>query len=239
MQNNQFINVNFDALCRISGAASDEETRYYLQGVCVEANAHAGGVNLIATNGQILAVEFDYLGSIGQFAQPPIIAVEAINHLCVEAKRLCKAWRTTTEKLRLRLDTSGEYSFMLDETHSNGKIPSALAQFIDATFPEWRRIVPSILPGQEMLAADCLDVELLARLARTAIANKKSPAGVLLYRAKDPKSKDGNDLGSPMVVTVQGRAHWLGVVMPMRAGETPGPRPAWLFKPEEFAAAAA
>lgn len=100
--------------------ASNEETRYYLNGVCLAGHA------VVATDGHRLAVSEDVLSAP--------IANAIIPNAAVKAALDMPVW----ERLALHRNDAGEPRLMVFE--GGGVLLSV--SLIDGTFPDFRRVVP-------------------------------------------------------------------------------------------------
>lgn len=106
-----------DALRFVSHFVSDEETRYYLNGVCLEGDL------AVATNGHVLGSVSTGLTVEGRPIIPRL-AVDAINRI----------GRPKTVAINGDICRA---EFVFDGVKLHTKL-------IDGTFPEWQRVVPAI-----------------------------------------------------------------------------------------------
>lgn len=126
------INMPADALARalesVSPSMSDEETRYYLNGVYFEpaAEAMGAGIELTATDGTTLATY--YAADLKAEFEPFILPRQAVKDVIALAKR----YKTT----ELTLLVDGD-KFCVETP--NERYTSKL---VDGTFPDWRRVYP-------------------------------------------------------------------------------------------------
>ena len=110
--------------------ASKEGTRYYLQGVHIEA-APEGGAFLVATDGHRMLAVHDREASAPE--RPVIMQASAL------ALKACKA----KESARIIIGNGGG-EIVTDEGQS---LASGIAE-IDGSFPNWRAVVPVALPDE-------------------------------------------------------------------------------------------
>ncbi|MCI5075631.1 DNA polymerase III subunit beta [Oricola sp.] len=118
----------------VSHFVSDEETRYYLNGICLDGDL------AVATNGHVLGnfptgMSFDDRPIVPRFAVQAINRIGPFKSLAVEKEQMRAEFHFDGVKLRTKL--------------------------IDGTFPEWQRVVPElnddaprlIVKRSELLAA--------------------------------------------------------------------------------------
>lgn len=144
-------NINLNVLDAIALASSTEETRYYLNGVCVIAEPRS--VTYVATNGKWLAGYFDEIDdgepdnqAIGEWVIP-------IGY--------CRPFKLTARDRRhafhaaLTTDADGFLTF------SRGTQRVSFRP-VDGTFPAWRRVVPVEVTGE--VSTDWFDGDLARKL---------------------------------------------------------------------------
>ena len=223
-----------DIAKRVQLAVSTEETRYYLNGFCVQPSP-AGGVEVCATDGHILSLFRAYNGQVdrepGQnwpivqlsktelaAAGKPIKHMGGTFYLVVEGDHarstvtLVMADDSTAALESARNNVMGAIAFQANGRH-----------FVDGSFPNYRRVIPD---GPMALgSAGTFNVELLARLGKCVSEPKKPPIVTIVH----------TDHGAPMRVTCDNpeyRDSWLGVIMPCRGpDEAPITAPGWLNPP--------
>lgn len=194
--------LNLATLVAVNLAANTEATRYYLNGVCVEITPTS--VTYVATNGHMLLAHrlMSTQEDIGCFIIPSSVIDEV------------KAWAKPSK----RRDTALSLTLLggLDaELALDGR--SRRFQFIDGTFPDWRRVLPKAEKAGIPLAFNGDLLKRVDTFAREAL--DLSPLNFDVFYAPD---------GAPMVVTFPGRDA-LALVMPRRhAGNSVFSRPAWL-----------
>lgn len=111
-----------EAIKAVRFAVSDEETRYYLNGICFTENADEQA-GIVATNGHILA--FKPIAFMPENAKNKIMHYKAIDYLISQ---------------NARPDTCQFMDLKCRFTYPGVVFTSKL---IDGTFPDWRRVVPT------------------------------------------------------------------------------------------------
>jgi hypothetical protein len=220
--------VNADLLVRSMNAASDEETRYYLQGVAV-APCACGGVELVATDGHILSVfrdEDGYTDAHGNGRPAPIVRLGKDDISLI--RRAEKGLRFATHYVVVEGDCAGSTLTVIPAQSGTqaveakreatmGAYPAIVGKhFIDGSFPDYRRVLPrldSLGPCRQLT----FDPAVLAKLARVVERRKQTTA---VSWAMAPKG-DG-----PILVRAGDWDNWYGVMMPMR-GDGAVAYPAW------------
>lgn len=182
----------------MSRFASAEQTRYYLCGVHIES-----GPLLVATDGQCMGIM--RLGPAqGYFSGAPFIlgADKALIRACKCGAReqtiiICRDDSVSVVTLGKNIKWTA--ADMLEYSGDAVSFP-ARPLYVDGSFPEWRRVVPTleIKPGLDRCVA--LNPVLLTSFAR----DPQHPA----------VSFCGTDHGSPMLVA-NGDPRFIGVLMPM------------------------
>lgn len=130
---------------RVRFAASAEEIRYYLQGVCVDPDPGADVLRLAATDGHRLALTTMPLPEGAETAPKCIIPTEALD----TALRIFKGATEVIVSL-----TARAVCFTSDGLRLSSKL-------IDGEFPDYRRVIPA--PGAPSIAfkradfVDCLE----------------------------------------------------------------------------------
>lgn len=124
--------IDIRALAAISHSAGEEETRYYLKGVCVEIDE--SGCNYVATDGHQLAATRREYEHPSQLVGRWIIPTEICRHFKTTR-------RTTSFDATLTLQECGKLSL-----EYVGLSVSFLP--IDGSFPDWRRVVPASTNGE-------------------------------------------------------------------------------------------
>ena len=172
-------------------ATSKEEARYYLHGVMVEKRDE--GVRLVATDGHILL----RTDTEGFCPDEPII---------VKADVMEKAFKAKGKNAWLYGDTETGIIQIIDYTPGENEHPRLwVCEFsvIDATFPDYTRLIPADELGE---VAVSFDPNLIAKLHKAGSVFGKE------YSMRIT-AKTGDD---PMRVEYSHAPHMLGVLMPRR-----------------------
>jgi hypothetical protein len=200
--------------------AGTEKHRPHTNGVHI-APAPAGGLHIVATDGHLLSVGHDPDGTM----DGPAVTIRMDK----------KAWTAAGKAARMTVDGDRAEMFS-DPDPDSGAAPAALAivEHEDgATFPPWPRIIPQphepapFGEGKPAVTSAAVDVTLssllLARIP--PIAKLLRPGS----RSAVPLHFSGA-AGAPLLIRCEGRADWLGVIMPMRDGvhTAESPLPDWL-----------
>jgi len=191
-------------------AISDEETRFYLQGLSIEPAPTGSGCYVVATDGCIMAAEFCPGGSIAGEKIIVRFSKDILKHL-KEAKRdTFPRWAVVTRdevgKARGAVVFATSASEALSAAKSNEPglvIAQWLGADIDGSFPDWRRVVPAEDKMANGVKVDGVNPALIARLT--------AGAKVVTFWTT-------GDSGDPQLITRTDAEHWLGVFMPMRGG---------------------
>lgn len=150
--------LNIKLLKAAALATSKEETRYYLNGVSVQAGAQ--GVFLVATDGHRALV---FRQAAECYGGEPINIIIPLNIITsIKLNRHVDIGELTQEnENRWRLDYCGT---------------SVIFSCIDGTFPDWRRIVPKETNGE--LAQ--FNPSYVGDMGKVAKALGQSPAAVVI-----------------------------------------------------------
>ena len=193
------VSINLNTLKSVAYAVSKEETRYYLQGVHLEAGKD--GFTMVATDGHKLLCAFQPYGEHMPQDHMASVIIPASLIAKLKVKRNADAWAELTVN---GLDLSFEYR---GETFG-GKA-------IDATFPDWRRVVPTVVTGET------------AQFNGDYLATLQKAGEVFSDNAKSIPHVHHNGDG-PSLVTFGGDK-FFGVLMPVRSND-PMPDLAWAFE---------
>jgi hypothetical protein len=194
---------SYDLLIAASHYASKEETRYYLNGVCVQP-AGIGGAYIVATDGHCMFVGHDPQATCTRSVIVPTNALKFGKEwsACSDAK-----YRSVTyDGQALSLMGEGEQPHTYDMMH---------APEVDGSFPDWTRIVPKPAAAHIKKDADphrgpVFNSMLMdrARKAAKALGHKeRESAGCVAYDC---------GAGNLMLVRFTARADAYGVMMPLR-----------------------
>lgn len=211
--------------------ASSEETRYYLQGVHIAPTD--GGMHLVATNGHRMGIlrlpaTEGYCAPNPVGATPSHIILSSINKAFLSA---IKATKRETHFIVIRKETievrlvSSRSNWEPAEVIDGGLVTQtfpASALLVDGTFPDWRRVVPSldgVMFGSR--ATHIVSPHDDAPRARPVTYSGVNPAMFKgMARAGEPAASfDWNGVDPLLVATQDPR--FLGIVMPMRGGLSP------------------
>lgn len=144
------IRINANLFRMVYSAVSKEETRYYLNGVKIEAHPEKGAL-LIATDGHRMIVAHDETGVCDT---PAIVRIPSFVRAQCKNAVMFKAYRV------LEIDAEKRSASLREVTpEEKGKpektddIVTAYNVIIDGTFPDWRRVVPQGGPATGEYAA--------------------------------------------------------------------------------------
>ncbi len=205
-------------LAAVDIAASCEETRYYLNGVCIE-HYGKGGHGLIATDGH-------RLHSIGGLKDAevkaslivPSSAIKAILTVTkLFANELARPLRHT---VRIKMSWCNDEAFkmqpvVVDEDKESGIEGAEFDfKFIDGTFPDWRRVVPSF-DGE---AVDKEQASWNFAVNGKYLSDFAKASKVLGNRTQVFKLEGSYSDHNPAIVSIPIKNHsdFMGVIMPMR-----------------------
>lgn len=190
--------INLRALNAISLCASDEETRYYLNGVLVELEAN--GVRYVATNGHILAGHRD--------AYPGEATENLLTGAFIIPAAICKAFKLVTSDVMNLATLTLRDDGRLELTRGD---ESRVFDAIDGTFPDYMRVIPSA-PNGKPAHYNPAYLAIMQKVGSVLRAAKRGSA-VIPQIAQD-------DSGPGLI-------NWLelpesfGVIMPVRVSEKP------------------
>jgi hypothetical protein len=200
---------------------SKEETRYYLNGVCVTADC-SGDIFMVATDGHALFAYRQQDHKHGNLAGTWIIPADIVAKLKLPSH---KAKNRAAYEYATLTDVGGGYINLkcnADETSTSFKP-------IDGSFPDWRRVVPDCVDQDDNAKEQDIqfDPELLAKVWK---------AGEILDGLKPNMARNG---GGPALIHYQDE-NAFAVVMPMRAakGTSVKRAPAWIKGGQSVAKAA-
>ena len=194
-------------MCRF---ASDDDTRYYLEGVAIQ-KAPKIGAYLVATDGHAMGVmRLEGDQAMALYAGFILSADKTIRAAVKSGKRE-QAWIVCREDRADIVKLGASMSPNMDDLATapvSLSIPAATA-YVDGTFPDWRRVLPGTITGKREGQHDtgkeyCAAVrpDLLARF----------------QREDKPVSFDWSGTGAMMIDN--GDERFIGVVMPHQNGRT-------------------
>lgn len=178
----------------VAQCQSKEKTRYYRNGVYVQPHPEKGAV-LIATDGHRMLVAHD---AEGVCDKPAIIQLLPV----------------AFEPLKKSPDAS--LAMTSDGIVTIGFFRSEKSTVVDGTFPDWPRVLKSILEGAKatppVFGAASFNGEYFGSFGK--IAKLLAPHGSPIVR---PVVFNGSD---PALILFPNAQNAFGVLMPMRSGET-------------------
>lgn len=189
---------------------SDEECRYYLQGILIH-KIEDGSVNIAATNGHIMGVFNDDSG----FCREPenfIVKLpkEAAALIKKDTARGIEGWLVIHSGGTQRIAHVVRSSYDMDEISAHvsslNTIWTGKVEVIDGVYPQYRSAIPKELDavGTPVIQSKYLNIFHL--VAKAQLNTGVSLAAIQLY------AKGKND---PVLVNVHGRTDFVGVVMPV------------------------
>lgn len=197
---------------------SSEETRYYLNGVCIQ-RAPTGGALLITTDGHrlICVHDADATGDI------PNGAIVHIHKAQVSTFKTGKEGRKDNTPRRVAITLGATASAPVSAKFSEGSrdICEIYLSQIDGSFPDWRRVVPRIEPDAKQ-ETGCFNASYIADFAEVA-----SAFAAMKQARVAPMTMACQQADAPALVR-WGDAPAFGVLMPIRGDEDAEQLPAWL-----------
>lgn len=223
----QYIVIDATTVLAVAPCISTEETRYYLCGVYVEPNPlHGGGAIAVATDGHTLAARRCAEGradrsAILSLSKATMKALKATGHgdAWLVAELTAKPteggkWpptRLTVVRVACPHDKPRNKWKPVAEAidAANGGASGVIAHIepgnseIDATFPDWQRVVPLELPTRKPGGHHGFRTEHLVRFCKPG---RFADSTIVVYEG---------DFGSPAMV-LNDDPEFLGVIMPTR-----------------------
>jgi len=229
------IRVNARKFAAAWNFISTEETRYYLNGVCITP-CREGGVLLIATNGHYMGIVHDETGETDA------------EYICPVPKKIITAIRRRPSRGD-HLPSRGDHLARPGDLHfvgnaafltcegfdgedlsiiSDAHIEVAYAPAIDATFPDYSRVIPPPFDGKEKGITEFAingNFPPIFSDAVRLLTSEKSPSLCFGVRGR----------GEPLTVTSPAAESFFGLLMPMLGDSSQ--RPTWVpeFKKSEKA----
>lgn len=199
-------------------AVSTESTRYYLNGVHIAPAPNGEGVICVATDGHRMI-----------FARDPDATFEGEPEILSIPKDAVKYLKDTKSRSP-RLEITGKNAVIVGgENACDETLYQWQAQFIDGTFPDWRRVIPRVANDQRGWGN--YNAAYLGDFCK-------------VFAAFGEGGRNGNSLGvfaqdeqSPAIVKFGLVQDVFAVLMPMR-GDTNASTPSWIDPPKAFAQAA-
>jgi len=202
------ITIKPNELEAVALASSYQQTRYYLNGVCVETYSD-GTIGLIATDGH-------RLHTIAAKQQEQPVSSFILGNIAVEmaltmVKDKQKAiGKSSAMEVLIRIVTEDSINLTVEicvaDKEAIGKVSEFTAKAIDGRFPDWRRVIPS-------MPTDNVENDIAFNCAYMVDFGKASK---LLSGLKSSCVKiTSTGRASPILVKV-GDNTFTGVLMPMR-----------------------
>lgn len=191
--------IDIRALKAAAIAASAEETRYYLKGVCVEWTP-AGPVFVATDGARLLAARHDWLDDAGapEAFKPVIIPADLIKRV--------KVGRRDPNEATLAFEyRDGGATPYVTITLAGASVTSGA---VDGTFPNWRAVVPREPASGELAQYDCDFLASFRDAMRQLAGGKTDALPIVAHNADSPAIVDLGDVG--------GRVQAFGVIMPFR-----------------------
>jgi len=213
------LSINLKKLRAIAMFASQEDTRYYLNGVAVY-HTTAGRLKLVATNGHLLGLldldgQDGYITSLGKDKPTP----ENSTVLIISTKAIERAARDTSVKW------SGEKFLDIEAALPDGKSTAVVVGkksanddstllsdtvqsrvIVDGQFPDFQRVIPQAADGDFKRSMDSFNTEYLMKFQKAMKLMNCGP-GITVIPNK-------TNTGPSLVITTC--REFLGVIMPMR-----------------------
>ncbi|WDA37842.1 DNA polymerase III subunit beta family protein [Sphingobium sp. YC-XJ3] len=141
--------VRLDAALKVRPFISSESTRYYLNGVRIEASPNGGAV-CVATDGHRMGISYDADGFVDHS-----LIVQIPSMIKVEKGLFLRPWL-----VGMLADGGNGYIAVVDGKKTDQREDDAQfaverveectlrigRAFIDGTYPDWRRVVPEMKP---------------------------------------------------------------------------------------------
>lgn len=222
---------------------STEETRYYLNGVCIQGQANGGGVCVASDGHTIIAIN-----------EPDgyVSGLDTIWHC--DAKKRLSALLASTKKDLLRsgddLWVDLQYGYpggptMTAKAASSAQVilngggePALMITdktlYVDGSFPDWRRVWPKKFGVKEDGSAPDLGglFAANARFVQRTVDVAKilgEPKGSLIYAVDASHLEKNGQAGSPMLFGLSFNPNVVGLIMPIRVDvDATALQPAWL-----------
>lgn len=190
------INIQAKYALAIRHFVSTEETRYYLNGFFVTPCETGDGVLIVATDGHRLGIFHD---ETGKCTEPAIVKLNK------DMLRQLKTPAKEHGERRLNVPGMGHAEiFSFDNSEVGDVIAMQQNATIDATFPDWRRILPEI-PESEVNPSAGFNANFIGGFTAMAkdLGHKQA---VILMR--------GRLAADPHLVFVSQVPEFIGVLMP-------------------------
>lgn len=198
-------NVNMLALKATAIASSNEQTRYYLNGVCLEHTP--SGLLYVATDGhRLIATRHDWNGMTPACFEPVIVPLSLIKKIKINRK---------IDEAEVTLEKIGKAPRLIRITYAGALYAE---HEIDGSFPAWRRVIPQSCDG----TVSQFNPDYLAAF---------DEAGRVLGNGKcDVPVSIAHNGGSPALVRFwrdENPVQSFGVIMPVRTNPVMDAPPSW------------
>ena len=200
--------VRLDAALKVRPFISNEETRYYLNGVLVEASPN-GGATCVATDGHRMGISYDADGFVERSL---IVRIPAI--IKAEKGLFLRPWL-----VGMLTDGGNGYIAVVDGKKTDEREDDAQyaiervedctlrigRSFIDGTYPDWRRVVPEASPTDVTRAFNRKYLTSFGDCVQITGASEASPQIVMT------DDKDFLGILMPTRLDKRGMPEWLSI----------------------------
>lgn len=222
--------LNLRCLMAAAHCVSTEETRYYLNGVCVEIRPQS--VTYIATDGHALFAAYDPVprkqgvdakgkqSDCGRGEDHTLVETLIIPSSTLKLVKLPKARKGSTPTFNATLSEASPGSKARTLTLPDGG--AVTFEPIDGSFPDWRRVVPNEANSPSSHMFNPAIVARVWNAFATLTGNKDSKPG-MAYNGDGPAMLSLPDVDA------------IGLVMPLRNACGACKRAGWIDNPADFA----
>ena len=195
-----------ELVAKVAPFRAQNDIRYYLNGIHVEAASDRPGVYIVACDGRRMMVAYDSSGMIeGDDGHGVIIkAPDAFVRAC--RAKPGKGVQLDVLITGRRVSVAPGWGGMF----GNAEVYVAPGTpFIDGKFADWRRVIPDfdkLKPG----TVNCVQARYLADYAKVSPTRDKWGAGAVRFW------QEASD--APIVVEMPAHPELVGILMPMREG---------------------
>ena len=204
-------------------AVSTEETRYYLNGVHIEAHPEKGAI-LVSTDGHRMIVAHDPEGECSESVivkLPRFALAQCKTPTMFTAKRVLEINPTLPGSATIKEVTPGKKN----EAPKIEDVITVHRAIVDGAFPDWRRVIPYTPTEAPNAAPTSFNPRYMKAWGDVGMELKKAHLGT--EEMQIALSTGGN----PVIIRWSGAVNIFGVQMPMRSSVS-GYLPAFLDKPE-------
>lgn len=210
----QFIRAGF--LAQLIPAISSEETRFYLQGVYVDAS----GV-LVATDGHVMGVVRPTPGvdcSLGFFEQLAGKIIRLPKPSELKDFRASFTWVGISQETGALSVFQGKQTWDQFASQVDAATPTHIAPgscYIGGTFPDWKRVVPRACDHAG--TGDCALGTAVLNQVQAFFGAPKQSWPIAFFHARDKKTETHD--GGPLIARGNGQPDSFLVLVPMRPPE--------------------